>query len=82
MNAATRARWLAELNQALDDARRIAVQLSQTPLLARDAAALGTRIELAIQQVNGMRRRRPVAIRRIVGPKWLGSPYDCVDRRR
>lgn len=79
ISAIMRARWLAELGRALEEARRLAPELSQSPPFANESAAIAVRVEEAISQVDGLRRARPIVIADILGPKWLGYSADRSD---
>ena len=80
MSAAMRERWLAELGRALEEARELAAQLSQSPALANESAQIALWVDQAIGQVDWLRRGRPVAITDILGPKWLELSPDRTDR--
>lgn len=67
-SAARRARWLAELAEALDEARELLKQLGEHN--GPEAAALGERIEAAQLQVEGMRLRRIAGGGQGFGPEW------------
>lgn len=79
IGALMRARWLAELGQALEEARRLVPELSQSPRFANESAAIAVRVEEAISHVDRLRRGRPIAIADILGPKWLGQSSDRAD---
>ena len=67
-SAAQRARWLAELAEALDEARELLKQLSEEK--AAEAAALSERIEAAREQVQSLRLRRLSGGGQDFGPEW------------
>jgi hypothetical protein len=75
-NAAARARWLAEVGEALAEARKLANELSRTPSLASEGQAAAQSIASAIRLLDGLRRGRPAAIAEILGPKWLELPRE------
>jgi hypothetical protein len=70
MPAADRARWLAELADALDQAQRILFELELPGSSAADALELCTRIEAARFEVQSLRLSRSTAARRKAGPDW------------
>jgi hypothetical protein len=80
-SAAKRERWLAELSLALDEARELAAELSQSPGLANESAQIAQWVDHAITRVASLRRGQPVAIADILGPKWFGLSPDRADRR-
>jgi hypothetical protein len=67
-HAADRARWLAELSAALDDARRLVKQLGADEGRI-EAVELYARIEAARLQIQAMRLMEPVAERQL-HPQW------------
>ena len=67
-SAAHRARWLAELAEALDEAREVMKQLDDQN--GPEAAALKERIEAAQAQVQAMRLRRISGGGQDFGPEW------------
>lgn len=78
--AAIRARWLAELSEALDGAQRLLSELA--PADARDEAIdLCTRIEAARFEVQSLRLSRPGILPDEVDPKWSGFiPWQPAER--
>lgn len=67
-SAAQRARWLAELAEALEDAREVLKQVGDKS--SAEAALLEQRIEAASAQVQAMRLRRIVGGGQDFGPEW------------
>lgn len=67
--AAQRARWLAELADALDGARRVVRQLAaeQNGFEARELSA---EIDAARHEVRNMRIRRTAGAGQDLGPEW------------
>ena len=71
-----RARWLAEVASALNDAHRTLVDIAagrQVPLEARE---LFWRIEAARLEVQSLRLSRSLTVRNDKDPKWIKSPWD------
>lgn len=71
--AAQRARWLAELSEALDAALRLLMGLGVTATDHRHAIELYLRIERARQAVQSLRMRRGSGPGELSDPKWTGS---------
>jgi len=67
---ARRARWLAELGQALEQARRVLHQLAMEESRL-DAAELFARIESASREVERLRIRRSAGGGQDFGPEWI-----------
>lgn len=67
-SAAHRARWLAELAEALDEARDVLKQLGDRN--GAEAVALAQRIEAAHAEVQAMRLRRIAGGGQDFGPEW------------
>ena len=67
-SAAHRARWLAELAGALEEAREVLKQLHDEN--GAEAVALKERIEAAQLQVQAMRLRRIPGAGQDFGPEW------------
>ncbi|MGE5564380.1 MAG: hypothetical protein ACM3ZV_13895 [Bacillota bacterium] len=68
-SAASRARWLAELAQALDEARHVAKELGADEGRI-EAVELYARIEAARLEVEMMRLRRSAGGGQDYGPEW------------
>lgn len=78
--AAIRARWLAELSEALDDAQRLLFELVPADS-GTEAIDLCARIEAARFEVQSLRLSRPGILRDGVDPKWSGFiPWHPVER--
>ena len=57
--AAVRARWMAELAAAIDDAQRVARRLAAQPVTSQEARALYGRLEAArieLEELRGIQR--------------------------
>jgi hypothetical protein len=72
--AAKRARWLAELGEALDDARQVTKQLGAAEGRI-EMVELYARIEAVRLEVQAMRMRRPAA-RPAFDPEWTDLPWQ------
>jgi hypothetical protein len=72
--AAKRARWLAELGEALDEARRLTKQLGVAEGRI-EAVELYARIEAVRFEVQAMRLKRSV-VRAEFDPKWTDLPWQ------
>jgi hypothetical protein len=70
---AERARWLAELSDALNDAHDLVVGLELRGEQRADALELYLRIEAARLEVQSLRLSRSVQPRHEATPKWMGS---------
>lgn len=68
-SVAQRARWLAELAEALNEARRVVKQLAIEES-RYDTLEVAARIEAARFDVESLRLRRSIGARQDVGPKW------------
>jgi hypothetical protein len=68
--AVGKARWLAELAQALDEAHRLLFELRLPDEAAAEALDLYVRIEAARLEVQSMRLSRSIAPRIEPGPEW------------
>ena len=68
-STARRARWLAELADALDEARRVVKQLAIEESRF-DAIELSARIEAAKLEVHTMRLKRSPGGGHDFGPEW------------
>ena len=71
--AARRARWLAELGDALDEARQVAKQLGAAEGRV-EMVELYARIEAVRLEVQAMRLRRPRP-RADIDPEWMDLPW-------
>jgi hypothetical protein len=72
--ASARARWLAELDQALDEADRLAIQLGEVPPQSDELVALRARIVAVRSELDTLRRNGIGEIRREIGPNWTNLP--------
>jgi len=68
-SAAQRARWLAELAEALNEARRVVKQLAIEEIRF-DALEVAAQIEAARFEVQSLRLRRSIGGRQDFGPEW------------
>ncbi|NUQ17018.1 MAG: hypothetical protein HOP95_00965 [Sphingomonas sp.] len=68
-SAARRARWLAELADALDEARRVMKQLAFEEI-GSETMQLCARIDAARLEVDAMRLKRSPGDRQDFGPEW------------
>ena len=76
-SAARRARWLAELADALEEARRLIKQLGAAEGQI-DAVELYARIEAVRLEVQAMRLRRSSASADKIGREWTKDfPWRC-----
>ncbi|HEX5238989.1 MAG TPA: hypothetical protein VFW39_11085 [Sphingomicrobium sp.] len=76
-STARRARWLAELAEALDEARRLMKQLGAAEGRI-EAVELYARIEAVRLEVQAMRLRRTNPSDRNSGPEWTKDfPWKC-----
>ena len=69
--AARRAQWLADLAEALDEARRLMKQLGATEGQL-EAVELYARIEAIRLEIEAIRLGRRYASRDELDPKWIG----------
>lgn len=72
-STAERARWLAELSTALEEARRLAKELGGTDA-RMEAVELCARIEAVRREVESLRFRRISPTDAQLGPEWIKSP--------
>jgi len=81
--ASERARWLAEVSKALDDAHRLASELGIPQLHNVEAVELCARIAAARAQAKGLRLGRAEEDAAQLGPKWssLVWPKRAGDER-
>lgn len=70
--AAERARWLANVSQALNDAHRLLFALDERSVDRATLIDLHERIEAARLQVQSLRLSRSFAPRPQTGPEWIG----------
>ena len=68
---ADRARWLAELAEALDDAQRLFRELEWTSITRADAFELYMRIEAARLEVQSLRLSRSLRPRSELSPERM-----------
>jgi hypothetical protein len=78
--APDRARWLAEVADALDQAHRLLVELDVQNDATADALELHLRIEAARLEVQSLRLSRSVAPRRRSEPNWINQSAWPVER--
>jgi hypothetical protein len=74
VTAAQRARWLAELSDALEDAQRLLWSMPPSKLRTVDALDLSARLEDARAQVALMRLGRATELPTHSGPEWTSKP--------
>lgn len=77
--AASRARWLAELSAALDDAQTLLAQLAAQRIDQADADGLRARIEELRAELR-LLHRRGFAPSQIIDPSHLLHPDWCPQR--
>ncbi|MCL6728663.1 hypothetical protein [Sphingomonas hankyongi] len=70
VSADERARWLAELADALEQAQKLAWQLAQSSGKRNEAMALYGRLEAALQEIEALRNARSTGPRAESGPYW------------
>lgn len=70
--AAQRARWLAELSEALDQARNVLWGLESAQPLNSEALDLLAQVEVARAQVRSLRLSRNNEAEPFSGPEWIG----------
>jgi hypothetical protein len=70
LTAVVRARWLAELSQALDAADQVAFKIGLSSVLNSDAAELIIRLAAARVQLQSLRLSRPED----TDPQWSNPP--------
>ena len=78
--AADRARWLAEVADALEQAHRLLFELELTADSAADALELNVRIEAARLEVQSLRLSRSISPRTPPDPNWTNLPAWPVER--
>jgi len=69
-----RARWLAEVAQALNDAQALVTRLDLSGARQAETVELYLRIEAARLEVQSLRLSRSVQPRQEFGPEWNGLP--------
>ncbi len=74
-----RARWLAELAEALEGARAILAGLAESPS-KNNNAALADRVDGVITEVEALRRGRNRPIGTTFNPYWTKSRRDRHDQ--
>lgn len=80
--AAGRARWLADLAEALDEAHRILFELRLPEERAAEGLDLYARIEAARLEVQSLRLSRSIASRTEPGPEWSNFILWSPERAR
>jgi hypothetical protein len=73
VTAAERARWLAELSDALEDAQRLLGNLARGGITGADALDLSARLEAARAQVRSLRSARAAERDENSHPEWTNS---------
>jgi len=68
--ASARARWLAELAEALEEAHRVSVQLGHDHPELGEAVALRARILAVRAELDTLRRAGIAEVRREIHPDW------------
>jgi hypothetical protein len=77
VTAAQRARWLAELSDALEEAQELIWRLGMTGVGNVDAIDLSARLEAARAQVRSLRLGRPNELSENSNPEWSNRlPWD------
>ena len=71
VSAAERARWLAEVSEALDCARELLARLDLDPVKRPAALELHLRIETALLEVRSLRLSRSMQSRPQFGPERI-----------
>lgn len=74
--AAERARWLAELADALDDAQKLMWNLGQGVFRTPEAMELYVRIETARLEIRSLRLSRRAPDQQLPDPKWSELPWE------
>ena len=78
VSVAERARWLAELADALDDAHQIASEIGLAHVHHPEAVELRARLAAARAQVQGLRLSRPDERSAQLNPKWSNSVWPNI----
>ena len=78
--AADRARWLADVADALDQAHRLLFELDLESDVTADALDLYVRIEAARLEVQSLRLSRSITQRTGADPNWTNLPAWPVER--
>ena len=68
--ANARARWLAELAEALEEAHRLAVELADERPESDDLAVARVRIKAVRAELEALRRAGMGEVRREIDPQW------------
>jgi hypothetical protein len=76
--AARRARWLAELSGALDEARRLMLELDLREA-GFEAMELYFQIDALRREIDAMRMKRMTRESTNFGPEWMKSPWHPAD---
>ena len=71
ISAAERARWLAELADALEQAERLLWSLSDLPTIDPNVRELYGSLDAARAEVQALRSKRALALQRNVQPLWI-----------
>jgi hypothetical protein len=74
LSAVGRARWLAELSEALEQADRLASRLGLSCVQGSDAMELFIRLAAARSQMQALRLGRPDDGLEDADPKWSNPP--------
>lgn len=74
LTAAERARWLAELSEALDEAQEVASRIGLLHMPGAEAMELCLRLAAARAQVQGLQLARPDEDSGAVDPEWTNPP--------
>lgn len=80
--AAGKARWLADLAAALDEAQRLLLELGLHDDDAAEARDVCVRIEAARREVQSLRLSRSIAARIEPDPEWSNFIPWAVERAR
>ena len=74
VSAEERARWLAELAAALQQAQKFAWQLAQSKQKRAEVLEVYGRLEAVLQEIEALRIARSSAARPDSGPYWMHQP--------
>ena len=82
-----RARWLAELSRAIDEAQKLATVVGATEGKRRDAQELHAQLDAIRIEVEMLRRGRDTGARTEVDPEWIqilgwGGPRGAGPEKR
>jgi hypothetical protein len=75
-SAAARARWLAELADALDDAQKLMWNLGEGAFQSPETMELYVRIETARLEIRSLRLSRRAPDQPLSDPKWIELPWE------